>query len=95
MSGQIEAEPQVFFDYPRDPHDGRYVDLTVATGALRIVSNDKDLLDLMSPDDAHGKTLRLQHPTFRVLTPAELLRELSPPPSDDLSCDRSFPLTIF
>jgi putative PIN family toxin of toxin-antitoxin system len=73
---ELVADPASVFIYPRDPKDAHYVDLAVATDSLLIVSNDKDLLDLMNDTNGEGKALRLLHPDFRVLTPPELLQTI-------------------
>jgi predicted nucleic acid-binding protein len=64
------------FEYPRDPDDAPYINLAIATGANLIVSRDRDLLDLMQPGSADGTRLRADHPTFRVLTPPQLLQQV-------------------
>lgn len=68
----VEPVPQVFV-YDRDPDDAHLVDLAIATGALLIVSRDKDLLDLMDIGNDTGRVLRAAHPTFRVVTPPGFL----------------------
>lgn len=70
--------PQVAatFIYPRDPDDAHYVDLAVETGAMLVVSRDRDLLDLMLDRNAEGRALRQKHPMFRVVAPPELLVEV-------------------
>ena len=71
--------PSPVFSYARDPDDAHYVDVAVATGALLIVSHDKDLLDLMNDQNTDGKSLRQRHPAFRVLTPPQFLATFPPP----------------
>ncbi|HZZ43557.1 MAG TPA: putative toxin-antitoxin system toxin component, PIN family [Tepidisphaeraceae bacterium] len=68
----VDSPPHLF-TYPRDPKDSPYVDLAIFTGAFLVASNDKDLLDLMNDGDKAGVELRRQYPSFRVLTPAQLL----------------------
>jgi putative PIN family toxin of toxin-antitoxin system len=75
-------DPSPTFTYPRDPDDARYIDLAMAANTTIIVSNDKDLLDLMNDTNSEGKALRASHPDFRVCTPPlflELLRADVPP----------------
>jgi predicted nucleic acid-binding protein len=62
---------------PRDPKDESYLNLAVAVGARYLVTWDNDLLDLRK-DTAEGEDFRTRFPTLTVLTPVELLRELSP-----------------
>ena len=66
--------------YARDPDDAHYVNLALATGAMLVISRDKDLLDLMNDANPEGKLLRAQHPTFAVLTPPQFLSETPPKP---------------
>ena len=73
---QFIADPVPRFSYPRDPADAHYVDLAVTTGSMLVVSNDKDLLDLMNDTNAQGKSLRSLHPDFSVLTPPQFLDAL-------------------
>jgi putative PIN family toxin of toxin-antitoxin system len=68
------ADPSPVFQYPRDPGDAHYVDLAIANRSLIVVSNDKDLLDLMKDSNVEGKALRLIHPGFTVLTPQQFLQ---------------------
>lgn len=63
------AEPPKVFAYSRDPNDAHYIDVAIATGALLVVSNDKDLLDLMNDSNQEGKGLRSRYPALRILTP--------------------------
>jgi predicted nucleic acid-binding protein len=75
----LVADPPAATGYRRNENDAPYIDLAIATGAMLIVSRDRDLLDLMSDDDPVGVTLRREHPTFAVLTPPEFLRVLGAP----------------
>ena len=70
---ELVSDPPQAFAYPRDPDDALYVDLALATNSLLIVSNDRDLLDLMKESNAEGKALRTRHPAFKVLTPPQFL----------------------
>jgi putative PIN family toxin of toxin-antitoxin system len=74
------SDPPPMFQYPRDPDDAHYVDLAVATNTMLIVSNDKDLLDLMNDANSEGKALRSSYPTFEVLTPPQFLAVIDPTP---------------
>jgi putative PIN family toxin of toxin-antitoxin system len=77
---ELIADPPPMFSYPRDPGDGPYVDAAIATNSVLIVSNDKDLLDLMSNENSDGKALRAQNPAFRVLTPPQFLAVIAESP---------------
>ena len=68
--------PAPRFTYARDPADARYIDLAIETGAMLIVSNDRDLLDLMEQDNPDGRSLRDSYPAFQVLTPPQFLKIL-------------------
>jgi len=72
----VKNVPSIFA-YARDPRDAPYVDLAIATGAYLLVSRDKDLLDLMNDTNTEGRQLRIQYPTFQVLTPPQFLQTLS------------------
>ncbi len=58
----------------RDPDDEPYLNLAVASGAAYLVTWDHDMLDLMK--DA---SFVAQYPELKILTPVELLTELTPP----------------
>jgi putative PIN family toxin of toxin-antitoxin system len=73
----VKTPPEVF-QYPRDPDDALYVNLAVATNSMLVVSNDRDLLDLMLDDNLDGKRLRTIFPQFCVVTPPALLSLLAP-----------------
>lgn len=75
---EFVADPPPTFEYPRDPDDALYVDLAINTNALLVVTNDEDLLDLMSDGNAEGKALRRIHPAFQVLTPPRFLLHIGP-----------------
>jgi len=79
----LASEPPALFDYARDPDDAHYVNLAIATGAMLVVSNDKDLLDLMSEVSADGRAVRERYPGLRVLTPAQFLESLQHRDSGD------------
>lgn len=72
----LVSEPPPAFTFSRDPDDAHYINLAIATGAMLVVSNDRDLLGLMSAMSVEGVALRQQHPSMRILTPAEFLRML-------------------
>lgn len=76
---ELHRDPPPRFVYPRDPDDARYVDLAIATGARLIVSNDRDLLDLMDVLQAEGAALRAMLPPLLVVTPAEFLAMVARP----------------
>ena len=63
----VAADPTPVFSYARDPDDAHYINLAIATGAMLVVSNDRDLLDLMSTANMDGETLRKLCPSLRIL----------------------------
>lgn len=69
----VVNDPAETFRYERDPMDAHYVNLAIATGSLLVVSNDKDLLDLMEETNPDGVSLRRDYPTFRAVTPPQFL----------------------
>ena len=75
----------VVFDMPEDPDDAAYIDLCVAAGAARLLSNDKHLLRLMDRSTEGGRRLADLHPDFVVETPETFVqrrRDTNPPIPD-------------
>ncbi len=66
------------FSLARDPKDSMYLNLAIAAGAECIVSRDRDMLDLMTANDADSVLFRTRYPTIRILDPAAFLQTLSP-----------------
>ncbi|MGB7156442.1 MAG: putative toxin-antitoxin system toxin component, PIN family [Tepidisphaeraceae bacterium] len=75
LAVHVEAPPRRF-SYARDAADARYIDLAIETGAMLVVSNDRDLLDLMEQSNLDGQSLRASYPSFHVLTPPQFLTAL-------------------
>jgi putative PIN family toxin of toxin-antitoxin system len=73
VSTLVDPSPPAEFQYQRDPDDAHYVNLAIATQSLLVVSNDRDLLNLMDDRNSEGKSLRAKYPRFQVLTPAKFL----------------------
>jgi putative PIN family toxin of toxin-antitoxin system len=73
---------------PRDPKDEPYLNLAVAAGAKRLVTWDKDLLDLMA-DHPAGTDFRNRFPGLVILTPVAFLRELAQAPAPSPGGDES------
>ena len=65
-------------ELPRDPRDEPYLDLAVAADADRLVTRDRDLLDLAGGRDPAAAKLRQLALRLRVVTPEGLLVELRP-----------------
>ncbi len=78
----LVADPPQVLTFQRDPDDAAYINLAIAVGAEFIVTNDKDLLDLMSDAGPDGTALRRLCPNLRIVTPAQLLRTLGSESSD-------------
>jgi len=72
----ILPDPPELVTFDRDPGDANYINLSIASKALLIVTRDTDLLDLMWDTDAAGVKIRADYPGFRVLTPPAFLDEL-------------------
>ena len=68
------------FSLSRDPDDAHYVDLAIASGALLVVTRDKDLLDLTREESVEGRALHNSYPDFRILTPPQFLATLPTTP---------------
>ncbi len=57
----------------RDPKDSKYLNLAIEMNVPYVVTDDKDMLDLMDPASAAGQDFRTRYPAIRVITPAEFL----------------------
>lgn len=64
------------FDFPRDPKDEPYLDLSAAVKADFLVSRDKDLLSLMTGYSVFCKRFRRQTHPLRILDPVAFLAAL-------------------
>jgi putative PIN family toxin of toxin-antitoxin system len=71
----VIAEIPEAWSYDRDPSDAQYVNLAIVAGATRIVSRDRDLLDLMDLTKPGAKDFQARFPTLRIVDPVQLLRE--------------------
>lgn len=60
----------------RDVKDEKYLNLAVAASAHYLVSRDKDLLDLMRPDDKLHDQLQAIAPQLVVIDPVALVQML-------------------
>ncbi len=74
----VAPVPHVF-DHPIDPDDSPYVDLAVAAEARLIVSRDRHLLGLSSPDKPWSAEFRRLFPKVKVLAVEEFLDLLRQP----------------
>jgi len=63
------------FHYQRDPKDEAYVNLAMVTNASYLVSQDKDLLDLMTSASDEALRFRLRYPSLRILKAADFVKE--------------------
>ena len=61
------------FEYPRDPKDEKYINLSHAAQAAYLVSRDNDLLDMMRPTTPEAVGFRARFPDLKIVTPEELL----------------------
>ena len=56
------------FHYERDPDDEMYINLAIVSDAAYLVSQDKDLLDLMTTSTDIARQFRSRYPFLRILT---------------------------
>src|SRR6185503_16687364 len=59
------------FHYERDPDDEIYLNLAIVTNAAYLVSQDKDLLDLMTTPTDIAQQFRSRYPFLRITTAAD------------------------
>lgn len=64
----------------RDRKDEKYINLTLAGNATRLVTRDLALLDLNLPQSTLGRALRARAPLLRIVDPVEMLRILEGTP---------------
>jgi putative PIN family toxin of toxin-antitoxin system len=72
--GDVVQTTKIRFDYPRDPRDGKFIELAIAGRATHLLSYDKDLLSLMASHTDAGKRFRQRLPHLQVMRAAEFLR---------------------
>ena len=65
------------FELPRDPEDARYIDLCLAVAAGRLVTRDRDLLDLAAGFGDEADRLAELDPNLRVVEPPVFLAEVA------------------
>jgi predicted nucleic acid-binding protein len=58
------------FVLQRDPKDSKYLNLAITAGADFVVTRDRDLLDLMEPNNIEGQEFRRRFSNIQVLEPA-------------------------
>jgi putative PIN family toxin of toxin-antitoxin system len=63
----------------RDPKDSKYLNLAIEAAAPYLVSDDKDLLDLMDPASVAGLDFRSRYPSVQVVSPSAFLSIVAPP----------------
>jgi predicted nucleic acid-binding protein len=64
------------FHYERDPKDVPYLNLALVANASYLVSQDKDLLDLMTTSSDAALRFRFRYPFLRILKAADFVREI-------------------
>ena len=57
----------------RDLKDSKYINLAIEAAAPYLVSDDKDLLDLMDPASVAGQDFRSRYPSVHVVSPSTFL----------------------
>lgn len=65
------------FEYPHDSKDEKYINLAIASKANYLVSQDNDLLDLMSGFDDKSKEFRQRFRRLKIILPVEFLNLLT------------------
>jgi putative PIN family toxin of toxin-antitoxin system len=65
----IDSVPEHYV-LARDPDDSKYLNLAITAGAPYVVTDDLDLLDLMTPDSPTGVDFRRRFPMVQIVTPA-------------------------
>lgn len=63
-----------YFSYIRDKSDEPYLNLAIETGAVFLVSRDKDLLDLMTDHTNKAKEFRQRFRDLKIVDPVEFLK---------------------
>jgi predicted nucleic acid-binding protein len=61
------------YDLARDPKDSKYLNLAIEARAPYVVTDDKDLLELMDASTAVGLDFQSRFPNVAVVQPAEFL----------------------
>ena len=66
------------FHYERDPDDEMYINLALVTHAAYLLSQDKDLLDLITTSTDIARQFRSRYPFLRIMTAASLITAIEP-----------------
>ena len=61
------------FHYERDPDDEMYINLGIVANATYLVSQDKDLIDLMTTSTDLARQFRARYPFLRIMTAADFI----------------------
>lgn len=72
----IKNVPEEFY-YPRDPKDEPYLNLAIVTNAAYLLSQDKDLLDLMNAPTEDAVRFRFRFPFLKIMKAADFLSEVA------------------
>jgi putative PIN family toxin of toxin-antitoxin system len=64
------------FHYERDPDDEMYINLAIVADAAYLVSQDNDLLDLMTTSKDIARQFRSRYPFLRIMTAADFVTAL-------------------
>src|SRR5438034_3779068 len=64
------------YRYERDPDDEMYLNLAIVANANYVVSQDRDLLDLMSASSQVAIEFRRRYPFLRIMKSADFLRQV-------------------
>jgi predicted nucleic acid-binding protein len=63
-----------WFEYPRDPNDEPFLNLSIEVEADYLISRDNDLLDLMKWEKEDGREFQKRFRFLKIVSPEEFLR---------------------
>ena len=63
-----------WFEYPRDPKDEPFLNLSIEAEADYLISRDNDLLDLMSWEKDEGREFQKRFRFLKIISPEVFLR---------------------
>jgi predicted nucleic acid-binding protein len=64
------------YHYERDPDDEMYLNLAIVANATFLVSQDRDLLDLMRSSSEVAREFRNRYPFLRIMRSADFVIEI-------------------
>jgi putative PIN family toxin of toxin-antitoxin system len=73
--GEFLGQVRISFRFDRDPNDEPFIKLAIAGMASHLLTNDNDLLSLMTAHDDVARRFRQRLPAIRIVRPAAFLRQ--------------------